>query len=87
MTRATPPDTLIPDSVPAALREDMTRTARRHLPRGGWDPDEDPVWDRGLALGRACALRALRYGYPAWRFEIVRARLVVERAVTPVNPG
>lgn len=82
-----PKDTLIPDNVPPRLREDMTRTARGHLPRGSWDPDEDPPWDRGgLALGRACALRALRYGYPAWKFEIVRARLVVARAV-PVTPG
>ncbi len=70
--------------IPPRIREDMETTARRHLPRGGWDPALDPPWDRGqLALGRGSALRALRYHFPAWRFNLRAGLLEVSRAADP----
>lgn len=83
---ASPVSPLVPSTVPPRIAAEMTCTIRRHLPRGSWDPGEDPAWTaRHRVIGRANALRALRYAYPAWSFEIRRCALVVERKTA--NPA
>lgn len=66
--------------VPPRIAREMRLVAARHLPSQTWDPTEDPAYARAARTrGRVAALRALRYGFPAWRFEVSAGRLVVAR--------